>query len=319
MTRTNSADGAGAIAPVLFLVFNRPEPTARVFAAIRAARPARLYVAADGPRKHRPGEDAAVQEVRALATRVDWPCELRTLFRQDNLGCKRAVSTAVSWFFEQEPEGIVLEDDCVPGGDFFTFCTALLERYRSDERIGWISGTALCDLAAQGMLGAGEDYAYTRHPYVWGWASWRRVWQDYDVEIAAWKDRRAEILSALQTPRYRAVTAELLDRVAAGKIDTWDFQVNFMLWANARLAVAPRFNLVENVGFTEDATHTRISGAMALLARRGQGRMPMPPAPPATIVPNMRYQDYQERLASRSFLQKLLERVAIVLGYYRNR
>ncbi len=114
---------------VLFLVFNRPDTTAQVFDAIRKARPPRLYVAADGPRANREGEAEKVAKVREIATAVDWPCEVRTLFRDANLGCKRAVSGALDWFFGEEEAGMVLEDDCLPHPDFFRFCDALLERY----------------------------------------------------------------------------------------------------------------------------------------------------------------------------------------------
>jgi hypothetical protein len=119
---------------VLFLVFNRPDPTRRVFDAIRAARPARLYVAADGPRADRAGEAERCAEVRAMATAVDWPCEVLTLFRDANLGCKRGVAEGIDWFFAHEAEGIILEDDVLPHPSFFAYCATLLERYRTVPR-----------------------------------------------------------------------------------------------------------------------------------------------------------------------------------------
>src|SRR5262245_56278428 len=143
--------------PVLFLVFNRPDTTARVMEAIRAARPERLYVAADGPRENNAGEaEERCAEVRQLATRVNWPCEVRTLFREHNLGCRKAVSSAITWFFEQEPEGIILEDDCLPSQSFFPFCAELLARFRDDERIMFITG---CNFK-QNMIGLMYCYCF---------------------------------------------------------------------------------------------------------------------------------------------------------------
>ena len=122
-------------APVLFLVFNRPDVTMRVFEAIRHARPRRLYVAADGPRAGISSETGKCEQTRQIATQVDWDCEVKTLFRSENLGCRVAVSSAIDWFFENEPEGIILEDDCLPHPTFFHFCQELLERYQHDQRI----------------------------------------------------------------------------------------------------------------------------------------------------------------------------------------
>ena len=164
---------------VLFLVFNRPETTARVFDAIRKARPPRLYVAADGPRTNRPGEAERVEKVRQIATAVDWPCEVNTLFRKDNIGCKRAVSGAITWFFEKEEEGIILEDDTLPSQSFFWFCQELLEIYRDDERIFIISGYNKQDEWNAEKV----DYFFSYFGGIWGWASWRRAWKHFDIEM----------------------------------------------------------------------------------------------------------------------------------------
>ncbi len=126
--------------PVLFLIFNRPDTTAKVFEAIREARPPKLYIAADGPRPNRAGEKDRCEVTRAIATQVDWPCEVKKLFRDENLGCGKAVSEAITWFFENEPEGIILEDDILPHPDFFPYCDEMLEKYRDNDRVGIISG-----------------------------------------------------------------------------------------------------------------------------------------------------------------------------------
>lgn len=152
-------------APVLFLVFNRPERTRRVFAAIREARPKQLFVAADGPRPDRPEDRQCCAEVRQLATAVDWPCEVRTLFRTQNLGCGRAVSEAISWFYRNVAEGIVLEDDCCPDPSFFDFCTAMLVRYRGDRRVFKIAGT---NPLGHWSGPEGSSYIYSSYGYSWG-------------------------------------------------------------------------------------------------------------------------------------------------------
>ena len=297
----------------LLLVFNRPDTTAQVFAAVRAARPARLYVAADGARAQRAGEAQLVEQARAIASAVDWPCELRTRFRERNLGCRQSVSEAIGWFFEQEPEGIVLEDDCVPAPAFFPYCAELLARYRDDERIGIVCGTALGDLGGLGLLWDDEDYVYSRYPSVWGWASWRRVWRDYDVGMAQWARRREDILALTAHGRLRARQGAIYDRVAAGAIDTWDYQVSYLLWTTQRLAIAPRGNLIENVGFRADATHTRHAGLLAQRARLGGATLANPLRAPRQMLPNLAYQRYLEGMATRSLASRVLDRLRAML------
>ncbi len=165
--------------PVLFLIFNRPDTTTRVFEAIREARPSRLYVAADGPRADKEGEAQRCLETRKITEAVDWPCEVRRLYREENLGCKLAVSSAITWFFTHEEEGIILEDDCLPDQSFFPFCAAMLERYRDDGRIMMVLGTSLLPPGG----GPDADYLFTQYFLIWGWATWRRAWEKYDIEM----------------------------------------------------------------------------------------------------------------------------------------
>lgn len=249
---------------VLFLVFNRIETTRAAFAAIRAARPARLYVAADGPRPGRAGEADRCAEVRRLATEVDWPCEVRTLFRDTNLGCKHGVASGIDWFFAQEAEGIIIEDDIVPDPSFFRFCTELLARYRDDTRVAMISG---CSLIGD-RHGADTSYVFSRYLHVWGWASWRRAWQHYDVAMAAWPSPAASAqLAQVLGGRQAAIGhwTAIFDRMARGEIDTWDYQWVFSAWMNDMVAVVPAATLIDNIGFGADATHT-VGSAPALPA-----------------------------------------------------
>jgi hypothetical protein len=241
--------------PVLFLVFNRPEPTARVFEVIRAARPPRLYVAADGARANRAGEADRCERTRQVATAVDWPCEVHTLFRDTNLGCKQAVSRAIDWFFEHEEEGIILEDDCVADGTFFRYCDEMLERYRDDSRIALLSG----DNFQLGRTYGDASYYFSRYVHIWGWASWRRTWRLYDRDAAAWPAFRdagglGKILGA-GSPEVRH-WRRVFEAVHGGKIDTWDYQLNLAMWVNGMVSILPQQNLVTNIGFGADATHT---------------------------------------------------------------
>ena len=150
--------------PILFLIFNRPDTTARVFEAIRAARPPRLYVAADGPRQGREGEAERCESARKIATTVDWPCEVNAVFRESNLGCRVAVSSAIDWFFEAEQEGIILEDDCLPASDFFRFCSELLERFRHDNRVMAICGSSYAEVEAK----YSGSYYCSYYADIWG-------------------------------------------------------------------------------------------------------------------------------------------------------
>ena len=241
--------------PVLLVVFNRPETTRTAFAAIRAARPERLYVAADGPRPDRAGEAERCAEVRRIATVVDWECEVHTLFRDHNLGCKIGVSSGIDWFFANEEAGIILEDDIVPHASFFPYCEELLERYRDDTSVSMISG---CSLIGD-RHGSDASYVFSRYMHVWGWASWRRAWAHYDVSMKAWPSAQArQRLAQVLDGRRGAIAywSGVFDRMARGEIDTWDYQWVFSSWIQDMVAIFPAETIVENIGFGADATHT---------------------------------------------------------------
>ena len=296
--------------PILFLVFNRPEVTQRVFDAIRIARPPKLYIAADGPRKDKVGEVERCQAVQEIISKVDWPCEVSRLVREKNLGCKIAVSSAIDWFFSCEPEGIILEDDCLPHPDFFVYCDELLERYRNDERVGLISGTAFGDLRIKKLLSGPEDYLFNRYPSIWGWASWRRFWRDYDVSIKLWEKYRQDISPLTTDLKLRKRNDWLFDQVSNSKIDTWDYQVSFLLWSTSRISITPRFNLIENIGFGEDATHTKKSYQIDFnRIQMSDERLSFPLIGPEIFAPSHAYQRWIERYATRSILSKLLNRL----------
>lgn len=245
--------------PVLFLVFNRPDTTQKVFEAIRQARPSRLYIAADGPRSERLGEAEKVQAVRDyVMNHIDWPCEVKTLFRDSNLGCRLAVSTAIDWFFENEPEGIILEDDTLPDATFFRFAEELLSRYREDERVMIISGDYFHGSAYQPT----HSYFFSRHIHIWGWASWRRAWRHYDHDMAQWPTlRNTDWLLTVGDGNqdFQRYWTRIFDVAYAGEIDSWGYRWVFSCWAQSGLGILPNCNLVTNIGFGENATHTTSS------------------------------------------------------------
>lgn len=248
--------------PVLFLVFNRPEPTFRVFDAIREARPERLYIAADGPRSNRPGEAEYCAQVRRVVERVDWPCQVKTLFREQNVGCRRAVSESISWFFEDEEEGIILEDDCLPAPDFFRFCSEALGTYRSDPRVMHVGGHVLLEGPDE------EDLFFSRLVPIWGWATWRRAWNAYDSEMS-----RIGELERLPLNEWFGSQAsnvrKAIRRIHDDKVDAWGARWALSVLVNDGLSALPRNNLISNVGFGKDATHTKVDSHLANLPLGG--------------------------------------------------
>lgn len=241
--------------PILLLAFNRPNQTNRVFNAIKAVQPSKFYFAADGPREGRTEEAVLCQTVRtSILENIDWDCEVKTLFRDENLGCKYAVSSAISWFFENEPEGIILEDDCLPDPSFFPFCAELLEKYRHDDRIMMISG----DNYQKEKLRSDYSYYFTRYNQIWGWASWRRVWDLYDVEMTLLPEiLKKGYLNDIFKDKVAAQKWEkTFKQVQSGNQDTWDYQFTFACFIHAGLCINPSANLVSNIGFDTDATHT---------------------------------------------------------------
>ncbi len=253
---------------VLFLNFNRPSCTKRSFAAIRNSRPSRLYVAVDGPRPNRQGDLPLVKATQRAATAVDWPCDVATMFQVDNLGCKRAVVSALDWFFKNEEAGIIIEDDCLPNADFFPYCEALLQHHATNEKVALISGANFVPHPAEQKY----TYRFSRYANIWGWASWRRTWQSYDKDIAfwpAWKSTN-EWAHIFPDPIERRYWERLLDATHAGRIDTWDYQLAACMWHRQMYSACPNTNLVENIGFDSNATHTRHTVKQPLLGHIGK-------------------------------------------------
>jgi hypothetical protein len=231
--------------PVLFCIFNRPETTGRVFELIRRARPERLYIAADGPRPRKPGEDALCTQTRLIAQEVDWPCTVHTLFRKSNLGCARAVSSAITWFFERESEGVILEDDILPHPDFFPFCAALLEKYRNVPEVMLVSGNNF----QLGLRRGEASYYFSVFAHIWGWASWARAWKFFDPAMPGLnRFVRSPGLWPVDVPEARYLW-QLLQEAAAGRVDSWACALTYALVRQKGLCVIPQHNLTRNIGF----------------------------------------------------------------------
>ncbi|KCZ72175.1 hypothetical protein ANME2D_01579 [Candidatus Methanoperedens nitroreducens] len=247
--------------PVAFIIFNRPDTTRRVFAEIAKAGPRKLLVIADGPRADHPEDAEKCAAVRAIIDNVDWDCEVLTNYSDVNLGCKRRVSSGLDWVFDTVEEAIILEDDCLPHPTFFRFCEELLEKYRNDKRIAMISG----DNFQFGRKRTKYSYYFSRYPHIWGWASWRRAWKNYDVDMKLWPEIRdggwlQDLLGAKISVWY---WKNRFENVYKGKIDTWDYQWAFSCWIQNALTVIPDVNLVSNIGFDMNAVHTKVKHEFA--------------------------------------------------------
>ena len=238
--------------PVAFIIFRRPDLTQRVFAEIARAKPAQLFVIADGPRT---GEEReSCEAARAIVATIDWPCDVRYKYSDENLGCKRCVSSGIDWVFEHVEQAIILEDDCLPHPDFFKFCETMLSHYRDDVRVGHIAGTDYNRGAPRGEA----SYYFSRYTSIWGWATWRRAWKNYDVDMSEWPRVKEEkrhfqfFGTQAEAEHFDAVW----DDIHAGVLDTWDGQWLFANLLAGQISISPNGNLISNLGCRQDATHT---------------------------------------------------------------
>ena len=247
---------------VLVIAWKRPDETEKVIDAISGVKPRRIYFACDGARKDKDEEEQKVQKTRLLTEKIDWDCILRTRFSEENQGCKKGVNDAIDWFFQNEAEGIVLEDDCVPSQDFFGFCSVMLEQFREDRRVWSISGTRF----SQRMSNEDEAYYFSRYTHSWGWATWRDRWDCHDKEMQDWADSETRRMVRESFPtrsewrHWRRIWNGLY---YSSKPDTWDYQWSLSARMERALTIIPRVSLVTNIGFSEDATHTAGLGYIA--------------------------------------------------------
>ena len=242
------------LTPILFLIFNRPLETEKVFLKIKEIKPKYLYISADGYRNNIKDEKENCQKTREIIKHIDWDCELKTNFYDKNLGCKDAVSSGITWFFQNVQEGIILEDDCLPDISFFNYCKILLEKYRHDTRIMHISGTNFQD----GILREDSSYYFSKYVHVWGWATWKRAWDLYDVNIQYFDKFLVykSIKNIFADKKEQKYLLKNFNLVYTNKKITWDYQWHYTNLINNGLSITPNKNLVSNIGFGEKATHT---------------------------------------------------------------
>jgi hypothetical protein len=239
---------------VLLIIFNRPGLTQKVFTRIREAKPTELFIAADGPRPDHPGEKQICDEARRVVDQVDWPCKVKTLLREQNLGCRYGPSSGITWFFENVEAGIILEDDCLPDLSFFPFCFELLARYNNDSRIGMISGNNLGTKLYDGNL----SYSFSRHGLTWGWATWKRAWDEYLIDNRQLSAIEIDLIKSniSQNRHFTDYWWRGADTALRGDLSIWDYLWGVTRYRNNYLVIRPKVNLVANIGFGTDATHT---------------------------------------------------------------
>ena len=241
--------------PVLFLIFNRPETTFQVFKAIQKVKPTRLFIAADGPRHDNLAEKKKCDQTRAVVKNINWDCESKTLFHNSNLGCRRAVSNAINWFFENVDEGIILEDDCLPSLSFFWFCEELLNRYKNDMRIMHIAGYN----PHFGKRYGDASYYFSNYNLIWGWATWKRAWQYYSEDMSDYQYflKSKTFKNIFHSKKEQLFFKDRFEQTFQEHIDSWGYLWLFSRCIQGGYAIHPNCNLIENIGFTENATHTK--------------------------------------------------------------
>lgn len=235
--------------PILFIIFNRPETTEKVFEQIKKIKPKYLFIAADGSRKDKLGEEELCEKTRAIIKNIDWDCELKTLFRDVNLGCGIAPFEAITWFFDNVEQGIILEDDCLPIDSFFTFCEVMLDKYKGNDNIMQVSGSNF----TLGLVPLNESYYFSKIPITWGWATWKRAWKRMDYHMHNYYEykEKLEFNSYIWCEHWDSLVETNND------IKAWDFQWYFAIYISNGIVIYPKYNLITNIGFSvSNATHT---------------------------------------------------------------
>ena len=239
--------------PVIFCIFNRPETTQRVFNEIAKAKPPALYVVADAARPQVQGEAGLCQECRAIAGQVDWPCEVTLDYAEDNMGCKQRIYSGISNAFKQFEFAIILEDDCLPSSDFFRFVDTMRDRYQDDQQVMQIAGTAFIR-----PLEPKQAYYRSAYATIWGWATWKRAWGHFDLTMPSWPEIRMDLeQNAPATSKHLSRYLRYIDQAYTGRLNTWDYQFIVHVLKNKGHCITPMYNLISNIGFGANGTHTK--------------------------------------------------------------
>lgn len=246
--------------PVAYFVFNRPLLTEKTFSVLRAQKIPKLFIVADGPRLDHSSDAENCAAVRSIVLNVDWPCDVHYNFSDVNLGLKKRISTGLDWVFSHEEKAIILEDDCLAHSDFFRFCNELLLKYAKDERISVITGNNF----QGGVVRGSASYYFSRYPHCWGWATWRRAWRNYDQDLLFWPrwKKSEEWNQVIPDQIERHYWGRIFDGVYGGEFNSWAYPWLASIWYRGGLTATPNSNLVMNIGFGEDATHTKFNTDM---------------------------------------------------------
>jgi len=294
--------------PILLVIFNRPDVTRRTFDAIRLARPSKLFIAADGYRSNKPGEKELCEITKEVVANVDWPCEVHRDYLTSNIGpCKRLPS-AIDWFFENVEHGIILEDDCLPNNSFFPFCQELLEKYKTEEKIMSISGTNF----QEKKIGS-ASYYFSFYPIGWGWATWRRAWKNFDREMKQYpdflKENKIKNIIPENYNNERRYWLNFLKKEYEGKYIYWDLKWAFSHWCNNAVSIVPNENLITNVGFGQDATHSKKDVGLSVPSKT-IGTI----IHPKFIIVDMEADHYlYNKVYKTSFLKKITHKIKAIL------
>lgn len=291
------------VPPVVLMIFNRPDTVREVMRVLAEVQPDELFVVADGPREGVEGDLTRCALARAIATATTWPCRVRTAFASQNLGDSHRFRTGLAWVFEHTDRAVILEDDCVPDPTFFRFCSHLLDRYAEDPRIGMISGNNL----QFGRERTSSSYYFSRYTHIWGWATWARAWQHFDLTMSHWPafKHAGRLAEWLPTRRERAYWTKIFDGVHDQTSVHWDYAWTFTCWDHGMLTILPDRNLVSNIGFGEGATNTHDEAN--IFARMPTSAMPFPLHHPEVVATNNRADAFSARTVYLG--PTLLERV----------
>ena len=301
--------------PITFLIFNRPKATQRVFEAIQQAKPSKLLVIADGPRPHRPDDAENCAASRAVIDRVDWDCELSIKYSDVNLGCQKCVSSGLNWVFNQVEESIILEDDNLPHPTFFDFCDQMLDYYRDDSRVMVINGQNI----QFGRKRNEYSYYFSRYFLSWGWATWKRAWKYYDVEMKLWplimEGKCGSLQDILVSPREVKYWRGIFEAVYRKKLDSYSIPWFFACWVQNGLSITPNVNLISNIGFGEDATHTRCNSNDNLYADMPLEPMIFPLRHPPTLICNGEGDKFSQRTHYQpTFFARVASKINRIMG-----
>ena len=286
--------------PVALLIFNRPDTTRAVFERVAEVRPRQLFIVADGPRRGKPGEEERCAAARKVMDDVDWDCDVEWNIADENLGCRRRVSSGLDWVFSRVDRAVILEDDCIPARSFFRFCDDLLDRYEHDARVMSLCGTNLVPAMKPGP----ESYYFSRNCYVWGWATWRRAWAHFDVEMTQWPAFRDEgrLQWVVPDDAIRRSYERNFQAVYDQELDSWAFAWRFACWSQSGFTVLPVENLISNVGFGPAATHT--CDERDPFANRPRTELQFPLRHPQNVVPFLPADCKVEQLYHRGYVER---------------